>query len=244
MEFRLLAAVLVAVAAAAGVIVAMHRADPKVRRAALDLVATGLLGGIVVGRVWAMLASGTNPVTHPLDLLIVRGGVDTVGATLGALAAVAWAARSQLLASLDALAPGAVFGLAGWHAGCMVRTACLGTPTTLPWGWPATPGGPDRHPVEIYTALLLIGAGLAVRRLWRRHPGTGRATALALFGAATARALTEPLRPVLGDGLMLEYLVGAGLALALCLVAWRRQPTADSPQPTAEDPPGGPLADR
>lgn len=227
MEFRLLGAVAVAVAAATGTIAVIHRTAPVARRRLLDLVATGLLGGIAVGRVWAMVAAGTNPITHPLDLLIVRGGVDTVGAAVGALAAVAWAARSDLLPLLDALAPAAVFGLAGWHAGCVVRNACLGAPTTLPWGWPATGGGPDRHPVEIYTALLLVAAALIVLRLWRRHPGTARATALALFAAATARALTEPLRPVLGDGLVVEYGVATAAAALLGIWVWRRRLTAD-----------------
>ena len=221
MEFRLLGAVVVAVAAACGPLALIHRGTPVLRRRTIDLVATGILGGIVIGRVWAMLTAGTNPITHPLDLLIVRGGVNTVGATVGALASVAWAARSQLLPLLDALAPGAVFGLAGWHAACLVRNACLGTPTPLPWGWPPAAGGPDRHPVELYAALLLIAAGLLIWRQWQRHPGTGRATALALFAIATARALTEPLRPVL-DGLMVEYVVGAMAALLLGLLLWRR----------------------
>lgn len=227
MEFRLLGAVIVAVAAATGTIAVIHRTAPVTRRRLLDLVATGLLGGIALGRIWAMVAAGTNPIAHPLDLLIVRGGVDTVGATIGALAAVAWATRSDLVPLLDALAPAATFGLAGWHAGCLARSACLGTPTTLPWGWPATGGGPDRHPVEIYAALLLVAAALAVLRLWRRHPGTGRATALALVTVALVRLVTEPLRPVLGNGLIVEYAVATAAAALLAVWVWRRRLKAD-----------------
>lgn len=222
MEFSLLGTVVVAVAAACGALALTHRRDGAQRRRTIDLVATGLLAGIAAGRLWAMIATGTNPLTHPVDILIVRGGVDTVAATLGALAAVAWASRTDLLPMLDGVAPGAAFGLAGWHAGCLVRNACLGTPTTLPWGWSATADGPGRHPVELYTAILLVLAGWLVLRLWQRRPGTGMATAVALLAAATTRAVSEPLRPVLGDGLLVEYLVAAGASLALgVLLLWK-----------------------
>jgi prolipoprotein diacylglyceryltransferase len=230
MEFSLLAAVAVAAVAVGVSLAVIHRTDPPLRRITIDLAIIGILAGIGAGRVWAMAAAGTNPLTHPADLLIVRGGVDTFAAAGAGLAAVAWAGRHDGWHALDALAPGVVFGLAGWHAGCVMRRACLGTPTGLPWGWATTPGGVGRHPIELYAALLFVVVGVAVVWLWRHRPGTGLAAATALFGAAAARALTEPLRPVIGSGRTIGYLVAAGLAaIVAAIVLWRtRQPPANS----------------
>lgn len=230
MEFTLLAAVMLGVAAACGWLAIIHRGETTMRRTTCDLIVVGALAGIVAGRVWAMAASGTNPITHPVDLFIVRGGVDPFAASIAALAAVAWSARHQGWVLLDAGAPGAVMGLAGWHAGCLVRDACLGSTTGLPWGWATTAGGATRHPVELYAAALLVLATLGVTALWRRRGGSGLATTVAVAAVASVRALTEPLRPVLGDGRTLGYAVATGFAVAMAAVAWWRskQPTADS----------------
>ena len=222
MEFTLLAAVMLGVAAACAWLAVIHRGDAELRRTACDLVVIGALAGIVVGRIWAMVSAGTNPITHPADLFIVRGGVDPFAASIAALAAVGWSARHEGLALLDATAPGAVMGLAGWHAGCLVRGACLGSTTNLPWGWTATPAGVDRHPVELYAAALLVLAAVAVTMLWRRHSGTGLATTLAVASAAGVRALTEPLRPVLGSGRTVGYAVAAVVSVGAATVLWWR----------------------
>lgn len=232
MEFSLLAAATLAVAATCGSLFLIHRGDRTLARSTCDLAVIGVIAGLGVGRVWAMVAAGTNPIAHPLDLLIVRGGVDTFAAATGALAAVAWSARHDLARTLDALAPGAAFGLAGWHAGCLARDACLGTPTGLPWGWAASPGGVSRHPVELYAALLLVVAGVGLIALWRRRPATGVAATAAVLTAALIRGVTEPLRPVLGEGRTTGYLVAAGLAgIALGLVWWRRKASRPAAAP-------------
>ena len=220
MEFRLLGAAAGGFAAAWGSLALIHRADPAVRRSSSDLLVTGVIAGLIIGRLWAMIATGTNPLAHPADILIVRGGVDTIAAATTAVLVCGWFSRAALWPGLDALAPGAMFGLAGWHAGCLLRDACLGSPTGLPWGWSATPGGVDRHPVELYAALLLIAAGLAVLRLWRRHPGTGAATLAALMTAASTRAITEPMRPVLGAGLTASYVVVLGIVVFAGFGVW------------------------
>lgn len=230
MEFRLLAAAAIAVGATCGSLALLHRAAPAARRRSCDLVAAGLLAGIGTGRLWAMVGGGTNPLSHPLDVLIVRGGVDPLAAGLGALATVVWMSRTAVPAALDALAPGVAFGLAAWHAGCLARSACLGSPTGLPWGWPATGAGPDRHPVELYAALLLLVTATIAVWLWRRHPGGGWSAALVLLAVPLVRALTEPLRPVLGGGLLSEYLVAGALvavAVAAALVARSRRTAPD-----------------
>lgn len=216
MEFSLLIAAAIAVAAACGTARLQRRPD-------CDLIVTAVVAGIATGRLWAMVASGTNPVTHPVDILIVRGGVDTFAATAGALAAAAWSARADLLARLDALAAPALMGLAGWHVSCLARTTCLGTSTGLPWGWPADSGGVDRHPVELYAAMFFVLAAVGAVVVWRRFDRrrSGVLAALALAAAAAIRALTEPMRPVIGGGLTVDYLVAAGVLTTAAILLWR-----------------------
>ncbi|MBI5157375.1 MAG: prolipoprotein diacylglyceryl transferase [Acidimicrobiia bacterium] len=228
MEFTLLAAAMLGVAAAVGWLAVMHHGDAELRASTRDLIVIGALAGIVTGRIWAMIAGGTNPITHPVDVFMVRGGVDPFAASLAAVAAAGWSGRHEGWTLIDAAAPGAVMGLAGWHAGCLVRNACLGSTTELPWGWATTPGTAARHPVELYAAALLVLVALAVTALWRRGTGGGLATTVAVASAAGVRAVTEPLRPVLGEGRTLGYAIAAVTAAGFAGVLWWRKPTADS----------------
>lgn len=152
--------------------------------------------GLVVGRLTAMITQGTNPLTHPGDILIVRGGVHTGAATIGAIVTYMWSTGWRI-AHLDAIAPASVLGLAGWKAGCVWRGACLGTVSDLPWAW-AEPGSQvTRHPVEIYAAVGLVIAAFIIARLPDRpllRAGVGLAAAGAVMLA------TQPLRPSLTGG--------------------------------------------
>ncbi len=215
MEFTLLGAALVSVGA---VWATLRLADEEERRPLFDTALGGILAGVAVGRVWAMIASGVNPIAHPGDLVVVRGGVDTVAATAAAVITVGYLGRKALWPTLDALALPALAGLSAWHASCVLRDSCLGTVTDLPWGIAASAGGHGRHPVEIYAALLLLGSFAVVALLLRRHRGSGLPAAAALMLAAGARLGTEPLRPVLA-GLEPWYL--AAVALGAVLVGWR-----------------------
>lgn len=228
MEFRLLAAALLAVAALVAILrLEARRGDPRLdRRRLVDAALTAAVSGLVAGRLWAMIAGGTNPLARPGDVLTVRGGVDPVVATVAAVAALVVMFRSHLGPAVDALGPAALGALAAWHAGCLVRSACLGTPSDLPWAI-ARAGSPiTRHPVELYAAALLI-AGAAFLLVWRRRPlppAVVGATALTI--AAVSRLATEPLRPTLGSGRVLWYLAGTmlgSLLLAGRLVVWRRR---------------------
>lgn len=180
--------------------------------------------GLFIGRLTAMALQGINPVTHPLDIIIVRGGVHTGAAATGAIVSYLWANRWQI-AYLDSTAPAALFGLAGWHAGCVWRDACLGTASNLPWAWPESAGAVSRHPVEVYAALGLVAAAWVVSRLpWRLLLRAG--VALSLAGGV--RLLTETMRPSITGGPVGWY--GAAIVVG-GLTAWlgprltgRRQP--------------------
>ncbi len=185
-----------------------------------DLALTAVLVGVFVGRVAAMVDAGVNPITHPGDLIIIRGGVATGPATVAALATAAWIGRKELWPVLDGLAAAALAGLGGWHAGCVVRDACLGTPSDLPWAIAQEGSAVTRHPVEIYAALGLVIAAAAIA-VWRMkgRPAPGMPAGLALAAAGLARLATEPLRPTLAGGPVGWYV--AGLLVGVGLVAWR-----------------------
>jgi len=188
-----------------------------------DMALSGAAVGVLVGRLAAMIASGVNPITHPADILIVRGGVATGPAAVAALATVAWLGRHELWPVLDGLAPAAVAGLGGWHAGCLVRDACLGTPSDLPWALAQGGSTITRHPVEIYAALALL-AGAIVLVWLRTHSSlvSGAAFGIALAFAAAVRLVTEPMRPTLGSGPIAWYIAGIATGMAVTLWFLRR----------------------
>ncbi|NNC91689.1 MAG: hypothetical protein HKN80_04290 [Acidimicrobiia bacterium] len=235
MEFTLLWSALSGVAALYAALWWMGRRDTSLCvRDLWEIAITAAVIGLAAGRLVAMVRGGVNPFAHPGDLLLVRAGVDTVGATMAALATTAWLARADLGEQLDGLAPGAVFGVAGWHAGCLFRDACLGTPSELAWAW-AQPGSDiTRHPVELYAAILLALSAWLLFRLRLRYPAPGLVAALALASAGAARLVTEPMRPSLFAGPVWWYAAAVAIAIA---IAVRAVVGATSTGTTDESPP-------
>ncbi|MEN8239054.1 MAG: prolipoprotein diacylglyceryl transferase family protein [Actinomycetota bacterium] len=180
---------------------------------ALSLWDAGLMSGmsgLVIGRLVAMMSAGINPLADPFQIILVRSGVSTVGATLGTLVVFVWIARKALLDAADGIAPAALVGLAGWHAGCVATGSCLGVESSLPWATGLPGSAVTRHPVELYAAgaLLVAGVGLA---LWKQHgrPLPGSVAGVALLAASLIRLATEPLRISLTGGPIYLYIVGA-----------------------------------
>jgi len=250
MEFTLLAAA----ALGAGGVYAMLWWEGRRGNAARcagnlwDAALVAVVAGIFGGRIVAMILAGTNPLTHPGDILIVRAGVSTVGASLVAVATFLWSYRREPLAAADAIAAAALAGLAGWHAGCLFRPGgCLGTASDLPWAW-AQPGSDvTRHPVEVYAAVALIVAAILLAR-WKAHgrPRAGVPASLAVAVAGGVRLLTEPLRPSLGGGPVWFYalatVVGAIGIVVFTLQARRARPASTTRSAPDGDEPveGGP----
>ena len=217
MEFTLLWAALTAFVAS---FVAIRLTKPTVPDRPLDRLIGASIAGIAVGRIAAMLMQGTNPITNPGELLIIRGGVDTVWASLTGVTVLVWSLRKNAQA-LDALGPAALAGLAGWHGGCLWRSNCLGAASEVPWGW-ALPGSDIvRHPVEIYAAILLLAGAFVVSRV--KGPA-GAAVALAGFWAGGARLATEPIRPGLGAGRWWFYALVAAIGLVTAGFLWFAAP--------------------
>lgn len=211
MEFTLLWAALTAVALAwLGTRIWREGLPPR----PTDVLIGASAAGLLTGRLAAMAIQGVNPLTDPVQILLVRGGVDTGFAAIGALAALGWALRGDL-SFLDALAPAAVLGLSGWHAGCLWRSACLGTASDLPWAWSLDGSTVSRHPVEIYAALGLALAAYAVSRLpWSLLTRAGLALAL----ASVVRLATQPMRLTLTGGPVGWYLAGVIVGVAAALL--------------------------
>ncbi len=223
MEFGLLGAAVIAAVAARGVIWIETRVDDHGRpiAAAWEGLATAAIAGLAVGRLAAMIGAGVNPLAHPLDVLIVRGGVDTVAAAIGALGVAAFVSRHDLVAIADAAAPAAVAGLAGWHAGCLVRGACPGTASDLPWAI-SGPGGVSRHPVEVYAALVLAVAAALLLVAWSRRARPGMVAGMGLAAAGFARLVTEPMRLGIGPGPIWWYAAALVAGLGVAATAWWR----------------------
>ncbi|MEX2419092.1 MAG: prolipoprotein diacylglyceryl transferase family protein [Acidimicrobiia bacterium] len=217
MEFGLLAAALLAFGSAWGVL--RLTAATEQRRPAFDRMISAAVVGLFVGRIAAMALAGTNPITRPLDVLIVRGGVDTGFAATAALTWLAFAGRGDLWRNLDAVAPASLAGLAGWHLGCLFSGTCLGTTTSLPWGLTAAGGVVARHSTEIYAALAFVAAAALVSAARRRVTAPGVLATSALAAAAFIRLATEPLR--LGIGTGPEWWYASGVAVGLGIVLYR-----------------------
>lgn len=180
------------------------------------LLAAGV--GLLGGRITAMVAQGLNPVTNIGDLIIVRGGVSTVAATVFAIGAF-YLSIGRRIKVLDRAAPPALLGLAGWHLGCLWRGACLGTASNLPWAWSEAGSHITRHPVEVYAAIGIAVGALLVSRL-PRHTGVRAGTALAV--SAAVRLATEPLRLSITGGPVEWYAVGIVLGLAVAAFSTAR----------------------
>ena len=182
--------------------------------------------GVFSGRLVEMITVGVNPLTNPFDVILVRGGVDTVAASVAALVTLAWVFRDDLT-TLDIVAPAALLGLAGWHAGCLWTGSCLGAATGGDWGFTLPGSLVGRHPTELYAA-----AALAVFAVVTTRPRTPFvATGLALAAAGAVRAATQPIRPSLTGGPMWAYLtaIALGSAVAIGGHRWaRRRPQVSS----------------
>ena len=219
MEFTLLWAALSGAAGLYGALWWMGRRDTSLCvRDLWEIAITAAVVGLAVGRVVAMVRGGVNPLAHPGDLILVRAGVDTAAASIAALITAGWLTRSDRFEQLDGLTPAALLGIAGWHAGCLFRDACLGTPSSLPWAWSQPGSSITRHPVELYAALLLAIGAWALFRLRLRYPAPGMVFGLGLALAGLARLATEPLRPSLFAGPVWWY--GAAIAAGAALAGW------------------------
>lgn len=218
MEFTLLWAALTAVAFGW---VAL-RLTPARASGDADRLMGAAAAGLLAGRLGAMILAGVNPITNPLDIVIIRAGVDTRVAAAAALVTLLVSTRDAGV--IDRLAPVALAALAGWHGGCLWRGTCLGTASNLPWAMAQPGSAVTRHPVELYAALGLAIGALVVSRL-PATPWVRTGAGLAVAGGV--RFVTQPMRPSLSGGPVGWYL--AALVVGLTVAGWsqlHRDPTS------------------
>ena len=217
MEFTLLAAAAFAVAALYAMLYweARHGNADRCAGSLFEAAVTSAAIGIFIGRIVAMLLDGVSPIAHPADIVLVRAGVSTVGATLGALAVFAWLSRREFVPMADGISAAALAGLAGWDAGCAARDACLGTASDLPWALAQEGSEIARHPVGIYAALLFAAAAIAIA-VWKayRWPGFGIPASAAVLAAGAIRLIVEPMQPSINGGPVWFYAFGVLVGLA------------------------------
>ncbi len=180
---------------------------------AVDLWEAGLtsaIAGVFIGRLSAMVGAGINPISDPGQILLIRSGVSTTAAAVGAFVVFAVLARRDLVTTADAIAPAALAGLAGWHAGCVTSNACLGVESGVPWAWSLPGSTVTRHPVELYVAIgfVLVAGVLAVWK-WKARPWPGVIAGVAIATAGSLRLVTEPLRISIDGGPVALYLIAA-----------------------------------
>jgi len=221
MEFTLLGAAAIAAGAAYLMLwwEARHGNSERCSGNIWEIGVVSAVAGIFIGRLVAMLIDGVNPIAHPADIILVRSGISTAGAALGAGALFLWQARKEPIAMADGISAAALAGLSGWAAGCLVRGTCLGTVTDLPWGMSQEGSTVTRHPVGLYVAILFVVAAIALAA-WKayRRPPAGVPASVAVIAASAIRLLTEPLQPSLSGGPVWFYT--ATLVIGIAGVMW------------------------
>ncbi len=235
MEFSLLFAALIAVLALYGVLwwEAKRGNASDCSKSLWDVALTATVAGIFAGRLAAMVGDGVNPLINPGDIIIVRAGVATGPASLVALLTLAVLARRELIPVADGLAAATLGGLAGWHAGCLARDACLGTVSDLPWAYPLDGSTISRHPVELYAAALFLVAAAAVSWYKAYHrPRPLIPAGITLAAAGLIRLVTEPVRPALTGGPAPWY--WAALVAGIAIIVFGRVVTGNASHEVAE----------
>ncbi len=188
-----------------------------------------LVAALVSGRLVAVLRHPGVFVDQPVDILLIRAGINLLGALAGAAIAVAVAVHARrsgvsILAALDLLALAALAGIATRRAGCVINNACYGKLTGGPLGVLFPGLDQPRYPSEPLEAILvlLLFAALVGLPPVRGRPGLVFAAFLAGYGLARfmvdfTRVAITTAGPVSADQAASLAMAVVGLALALAL---------------------------
>jgi phosphatidylglycerol---prolipoprotein diacylglyceryl transferase len=150
------------------------------------LIAVPCLAGIAGAKLYHLLESPHDFLTHPLGLFFSQFGFAWFGGLIAGFLSflwLSWRCRIPLLSLLDVASPAAALGYGIGRIGCFLSgDGDYGIPTSLPWGM-RFPNGlvPTQqrvHPTPLYE--LIVGL-LATWFLWRMTT-PGRHIAGRLFG--------------------------------------------------------------
>ncbi|MCB0240339.1 MAG: prolipoprotein diacylglyceryl transferase [Anaerolineae bacterium] len=200
-----------------------------------------LLVGLVAARLGHAVAYFEVYQTDPMQILSLSPGAFlALPGLLGGLAMVAIYLRRHHLSAVafaDAAAPGILLALTVAALGDFLAGRSLGSLSDAPWAMEMF--GVQRQPVALIEAVALGGL-LAILLLVdsRRPLRPGQLALLALFGYATIRLLTEPLRAdsaLVGDGWRVVQIVALAV---IAFSGWLLGRGATRPdEPEAEAPP-------
>ena len=180
---------------------------------AWEIVAFGLVGGLLGARLHQALYHWTAFVADPFGFVSGRSGLVWYGGLLGGVVATVWPIRRSGVSYASALDTGALglsIGLAIGRVGCHLSgDGDWGTPTALPWGVAYTDGtaawpyaaGIRVHPAPLYEMLALLVIFALLLRLRSHVAPAGALFAIYLVLSGASRLLVELVRnnpPVLG----------------------------------------------
>ncbi len=230
MEFSLVAGAAIGVTAFR-VLLGWEAKRGNASACALNLWYLGLVSatsGLIIGRITAMVGDGVNPLGAPGQIAALQNGVSTAAAAIGTLAVFSILARSAPMTAADAVAPSALFGLAGWRAGYLIAGTHLDSESSFPWAAPLL-SGDVMHTVELYAAgaLLVVGAALGVWKQ-RGRPPLASVTGAALLSVSTIRLTTELLQTSPSGEPVTLYAIGAISGVVIIVLAFHRRSRTES----------------
>ena len=200
-------------------------------RTVFDALTPGLLVGVLVGRVAAMLLDDPRGLSRLGDILILRGGAEFwpgVVAGFLVIAVMARRERAPVWARLADLAPYALLAYGVYEGACIIRDGCFGP--EAPVGLYPSGVAAREFPIGLAVALVITGLALLLRRL-----SDDRSVLLAgAAGLGTVRAVAAIWLPRVGTGATRQQILSAGVAVvATAALAgswrWKRTPPHAAP---------------
>lgn len=155
-----------------------------------------MLSGIIGARLAYVIANIGYYLQNPLAVIrLDQGGLIYYGGFIGAfLAGIVFARINKL--SILGLADFVVSALPLGHAfgrlGCFLNGCCYGSLSSLPWSVQQQDG--NRHPVQLYEAVLNIVIYLLLFLVYRRRKQPGEILAVYCIAYSLGRFLLEFLR--------------------------------------------------
>lgn len=174
------------VAAVAAAAIAARLIPPRTMspRDVLDVTGTGLVVGVVTGRLVAMLFEAPTGLTHLGEIILLRSGMDFWAAVAAGTLALAVSTRRAGVAIVARLAdclPYALGAYAAYEATCVARDGCFGPRS--PIGFRPAGMGTRQFPIGVAVALAVVVLAIGARHLAAGSPGLALLVATAGLAA-------------------------------------------------------------